>query len=171
MSDSSPRGGGGGGGGEGGSSDRTPAAVTVVRSSFHGRGADLLSSWIKKMIGFLRRTFSRRSLSRFQQRERDERDGKGGGGGAGGVSGNPLLLAHQQQVVHAPAVVTGGSSVHIPAAGTARTTITCRVLLLDGSDVNVELAVSGSSGKAHQLCIPPTSFVVSLWIFLGVQAK
>lgn len=123
------------------------------------------------MMGFLRRTFSRRSLSRFQQRERDERDGKGGGGGAGGVSGNPLLLAHQQQVVHAPAVVTGGSSVHIPAAGTARTTITCRVLLLDGSDVNVELAVSGSSGKAHQLCIPPTSFVVSLWIFLGVQAK
>uniref|UniRef100_A0AAX7SFF3 FERM domain-containing protein n=1 Tax=Astatotilapia calliptera TaxID=8154 RepID=A0AAX7SFF3_ASTCA len=83
------------------------------------------------MMGFLRRTFSRRSLSRFQQRERDERDGKGGGGG---------------QVVHAPAVVTGGSSVHIPAAGTARTTITCRVLLLDGSDVNVELA-SKSKGQ------------------------
>lgn len=125
------------------------------------------------MMGFLRRTFSRRSLSRFQQRERDERDAKGGGGGgAGGVSGNPLLLAHQQQVVHAPAVVTGGSSVHIPAAGTARTTITCRVLLLDGSDVNVELPVSGSSGKAHQLCIPPTSSVVgSLWIFLGILAK
>uniref|UniRef100_A0A669BJ38 Erythrocyte membrane protein band 4.1 like 4B n=1 Tax=Oreochromis niloticus TaxID=8128 RepID=A0A669BJ38_ORENI len=99
------------------------------------------------MMGFLRRTFSRRSLSRFQQRERDERDAKGGGGGgAGGVSGNPLLLAHQQQVVHAPAVVTGGSSVHIPAAGTARTTITCRVLLLDGSDVNVELP-SKSKGQ------------------------
>ncbi|XP_060906569.1 band 4.1-like protein 4B isoform X2 [Labrus mixtus] len=93
------------------------------------------------MMGFLRRTFSRRSRSRFQTRERDERDGKGigEGGGAGGVTGNPLLLAHQQQVVHAPAVVTGGASVHIPAAGTARTTITCRVLLLDGSDVNVDL--------------------------------
>ncbi|XP_053743459.1 band 4.1-like protein 4B isoform X1 [Synchiropus splendidus] len=91
------------------------------------------------MMGFLRRTFSRRS--RLQYRERDERDGKGpgGGGGGGGVTGNPLLLAHQQQVVHAPAVVTGGSSVHIPAAGTARSTITCRVLLLDGSDVSVEL--------------------------------
>lgn len=93
-------------------------------------------------MGFLRRTFSRR----FQARERDERDGKlggeGGGGGAGGVAGNPLLLAHQQQVVHAPAVVTGGASVHIPAAGTARTTITCRVLLLDGSDVTVDLPVS-----------------------------
>lgn len=58
------------------------------------------------------------------------------------MTGNPLLLAHQQQVVHAPAVVSGGASVHIPAAGTARTTITCRVLLLDGSDVNVDLPVS-----------------------------
>ncbi|XP_071385308.1 band 4.1-like protein 4B isoform X2 [Centroberyx affinis] len=95
------------------------------------------------MMGFLRRTFSRRSRRRFQSGERDERDGKGGGGGGGrgatGVTGNPLLLAHQQQVVHAPAVVTGGAAVHIPAAGTARTTITCRVLLLDGSDVNVDL--------------------------------
>ncbi|KAM7383509.1 hypothetical protein PAMP_003155 [Pampus punctatissimus] len=96
------------------------------------------------MMGFLRRTFSRRSRSRLQARERDERDGKGGGGGggAGGVTGNPLLLAHQQQVIHAPAVVTAGASVHIPAAGTARTTITCRVLLLDGSDVNVDLPVN-----------------------------
>lgn len=97
-------------------------------------------------MGFLRRTFSRRSRSRFQTRERDERDGKlggeGGGGGAGGVTGNPLLLAHQQQVIHAPAVVTGGASVHIPAAGAAKTTITCRVLLLDGSDVTVDLSVS-----------------------------
>uniref|UniRef100_A0A3Q0S0Q6 Erythrocyte membrane protein band 4.1 like 4B n=1 Tax=Amphilophus citrinellus TaxID=61819 RepID=A0A3Q0S0Q6_AMPCI len=114
------------------------------------------------MMGFLRRTFSRRSLSRFQTRERDERDSKGGGGGGGGgLSGNNPLLAHQQQVAHAPTVVTGGSSIHIPAAGTARTTITCRVLLLDGTDVNVELPVSapkpvrckhGASGNAHQWC-------------------
>lgn len=55
------------------------------------------------------------------------------------MTGNPLLLAHQQQVVHTPAVVSGGASVHIPAAGTARTSISCRVLLLDGSDVNVDL--------------------------------
>ncbi|XP_045900293.1 band 4.1-like protein 4B [Micropterus dolomieu] len=96
------------------------------------------------MMGFLRRTFSRRSRSRFQTRDRDERDGKGGG--EGGVTGNPVLLAHQQQVVHAPAVVSGGASVHIPAAGTARTTITCRVLLLDGSDVNVDLP-SKSKGQ------------------------
>lgn len=58
------------------------------------------------------------------------------------MTGNPLLLAHQQQVVHAPAVVTAGASVHIPAAGTARTSVTCRVLLLDGSDVSVDLPVS-----------------------------
>ncbi|XP_028983743.1 band 4.1-like protein 4B isoform X2 [Betta splendens] len=97
------------------------------------------------MMGFLRRTFSRRPRSRFQTGEGDERDGKGGGGAAG-VTGNPLLLPHQQQVVHAPAVVSGGVSVHIPAAGTARTVITCRVLLLDGSDVNVDLS-SKSKGQ------------------------
>uniref|UniRef100_A0A8C6NVZ7 Erythrocyte membrane protein band 4.1 like 4B n=1 Tax=Nothobranchius furzeri TaxID=105023 RepID=A0A8C6NVZ7_NOTFU len=89
------------------------------------------------MIGFLRRTFSRRS--RIQTGERVEQDGPGGGGG---VSGNPLLLPHQQQVIHTPAVVTGGASVHIPAAGTARSAITCRVLLLDGSDVSVDLPVN-----------------------------
>ncbi|KAM3872714.1 band 4.1-like protein 4B [Diretmus argenteus] len=102
------------------------------------------------MMGFLRRTFSRRSRRRFQTGERDERDGGGGGGGRGatGTAGNPLLLAHQQQVVHAPAVVTGGAAVHIPAAGTARTTITCRVLLLDGSDVNVDLP---SKSKGQEL--------------------
>ncbi|MED6264903.1 hypothetical protein CHARACLAT_019943 [Characodon lateralis] len=92
------------------------------------------------MMGFLRRTFSRRS--RFQTRERDELDDKGGVG----VTGNPLLLPHQQQVVHAPAVVSGGATVHIPAAGTARSTITCRVLLLDGTDVSVDLP-SKSKGQ------------------------
>ncbi|XP_037130190.1 band 4.1-like protein 4B [Syngnathus acus] len=91
------------------------------------------------MMGFLRRTFSRRSRSRFQARDGDERDGTTGGG-------NPLLMAHQQQVVHAPAVVTGGAAVHIPAAGNAKTAITCRVLLLDGSDVSVDLS-SKSKGQ------------------------
>ncbi|KAJ3597251.1 hypothetical protein NHX12_000779 [Muraenolepis orangiensis] len=100
------------------------------------------------MMGFLRRTFSRRR--RFPATDQDERDGLGGRGGEGGrgATGNPLLLAHQQQVVHAPAVVTGGATVHIPAAGTARTTITCRVLLLDGSDVNVDLP---SKSKGQEL--------------------
>uniref|UniRef100_A0A8C8JHC9 FERM domain-containing protein n=1 Tax=Oncorhynchus tshawytscha TaxID=74940 RepID=A0A8C8JHC9_ONCTS len=62
------------------------------------------------MMGFLRRTFSHRSRRRFQT-----------------------------QVVHAPAVVTGGAAVHIPAAGTDKDAMTCRVLLLDGSDVNVDI--------------------------------
>lgn len=53
-----------------------------------------------------------------------------------------MLQAHQQQVIHAPTVVTGGAIVHIPAAGNSKDAITCRVLLLDGSDVNVELPVS-----------------------------
>ncbi|KAJ8289290.1 hypothetical protein COCON_G00019490 [Conger conger] len=53
--------------------------------------------------------------------------------------GFSALRAHQQQVVHTPAVVTGGAVVHIPAAGNAKSVITCRVLLLDGSDANVDL--------------------------------
>lgn len=119
----------------------------MVWTGLNRRNADHVALWIEKMMGFLRRTFSRRSRTRFQPRERDERDGKGGGGaggGAGGVTGNPLLLAHQQQVVHAPAVVSGGAAVHIPAAGAARSVISCRVLLLDGSDVNVDLPVSAT---------------------------
>ncbi|XP_065101617.2 band 4.1-like protein 4B isoform X2 [Paramisgurnus dabryanus] len=82
------------------------------------------------MMGFLRRTFSRRSKRRF--RTSDEPDGTG-------RSGNAMLQAHQQQVIHAPTVVTGGAVVHIPAAGNSKDAITCRVLLLDGSDVSVEL--------------------------------
>ncbi|XP_042597009.1 band 4.1-like protein 4B [Cyprinus carpio] len=82
------------------------------------------------MMGFLRRTFSRRSKRRF--RTSDELDGTGRGG-------NTVLQAHQQQVIHAPIVVTGGAVVHIPAAGNSKDAITCRVLLLDGSDVSVEL--------------------------------
>uniref|UniRef100_A0A8C7XI18 Erythrocyte membrane protein band 4.1 like 4B n=1 Tax=Oryzias sinensis TaxID=183150 RepID=A0A8C7XI18_9TELE len=93
------------------------------------------------MMGFLRRTFTRR----FATRERVERDSNGG---AGGVTGNPLLLPHQQQVVHAPAVVTGGGSAHIQAAGTARSSITCRVLLLDGRDLVVDLP---SKAKGQEL--------------------
>uniref|UniRef100_A0A8C2JTN0 Erythrocyte membrane protein band 4.1 like 4B n=1 Tax=Cyprinus carpio TaxID=7962 RepID=A0A8C2JTN0_CYPCA len=82
------------------------------------------------MMGFLRRTFSRRSKRRFRTSEELEGTGRGG---------NAVLQAHQQQVIHAPIVVTGGAVVHIPAAGNSKDAITCRVLLLDGSDVSVEL--------------------------------
>lgn len=83
------------------------------------------------MMGFLRRTFSLRSRRRF--RPSDELDG-------GGRGINPSLQAHQQQQMST--VVTGGTVVHIPAAGNTKAAITCRVLLLDGSDVSVELPVS-----------------------------
>ncbi|XP_015212768.2 band 4.1-like protein 4B isoform X2 [Lepisosteus oculatus] len=89
------------------------------------------------MMGFLRRTFGRRSLRRYQTP--DERDGRSrvaGGGGGGGIA---ALQAHQQQFIHTPVVVSGGAVVHIPAAGNSKSVITCRVLLLDGTDVNVDL--------------------------------
>ncbi|XP_066547568.1 band 4.1-like protein 4B isoform X2 [Amia ocellicauda] len=93
------------------------------------------------MMGFLRRTFGRRSMRRYQAP--DERDGRGrgaaGGGGAGGGGGIAALQAHQQQFIHTPVVVSGGAVVHIPAAGNSKSAITCRVLLLDGTDVNVDL--------------------------------
>lgn len=82
-------------------------------------------------MGFLRRTFSLRSRRRF--RPSDELDG----GGRGVI---PALQAQQQQ--HMPVVVSGGTVVHIPAAGNSKTAVTCKVLLLDGSDVSVELPVS-----------------------------
>ncbi|XP_063055946.1 band 4.1-like protein 4B [Engraulis encrasicolus] len=82
------------------------------------------------MMGFLRRTFSRRSRRRLRTTT-DEVDGRGGSG-----SGHK----HSQQVIHPPVVVSGGTLVHIPAAGGTTSTITCRVMLLDGSDVNVELS-------------------------------
>lgn len=85
------------------------------------------------MMGFLRRTFSRRSRRRLRTTT-DEVDGRGGSG-----SGHK----HSQQVIHPPVVVSGGTLVHIPAAGGTTSTITCRVMLLDGSDVNVELSVRG----------------------------
>lgn len=84
------------------------------------------------MMGFLRRTFSLRSRRRFRPPEEPE-----GGGGR-----------PQQQVVHSAsaAVVSGGAVVHIPAAGSSKTAISCRVVLLDGSEVSVELPVSSWSG-------------------------
>ncbi|XP_022535395.2 band 4.1-like protein 4B isoform X2 [Astyanax mexicanus] len=80
------------------------------------------------MMGFLRRTFSLRSRRRF--RHSGELDGSGG-------------TPQQQQVVHgaggAGALVAPGTVVHIPAAGNSKAAITCRVQLLDLSEVSVEL--------------------------------
>uniref|UniRef100_A0A4W3JI70 Erythrocyte membrane protein band 4.1 like 4B n=1 Tax=Callorhinchus milii TaxID=7868 RepID=A0A4W3JI70_CALMI len=78
------------------------------------------------MMRFLRRTFGRRSVRRYM----DERDGGGGRGrdfAAGGAGGGCGTL------------VSGGAAVHIPAAGSNKSVLTCRVQLLDGTDVSVEL--------------------------------
>ncbi|XP_041104154.1 band 4.1-like protein 4B isoform X1 [Polyodon spathula] len=85
------------------------------------------------MMRFLRRTFGRQSMRRYQSP--DERDGKSTGGT--GTLPHPHL--HQQQLHHVPTVVTGGAVVHIPAAGNSKSVLTCRVLLLDGTDVSVDL--------------------------------
>ncbi|XP_039593551.1 band 4.1-like protein 4B isoform X3 [Polypterus senegalus] len=87
------------------------------------------------MMRFLRRTFGRRSMRRYNPP--DERDGAGAEGGVG--PGAVQFQHHQQQLHHAPTVVSGGAVVHIPAAGGSKAVITCRVLLLDGTDVSVDL--------------------------------
>uniref|UniRef100_A0A8C3PHQ9 Erythrocyte membrane protein band 4.1 like 4B n=1 Tax=Calidris pygmaea TaxID=425635 RepID=A0A8C3PHQ9_9CHAR len=102
------------------------------------------------MLRFLRRTFGRRSMQRYGRGagrgagrgglggEGDERDGGLRGaaaasvvvGGSGGFPSSP----HPGGVVHG-----AGAPVHIPAAGGSKPVLQCRVLLLDGTEVNVEL--------------------------------
>ncbi|MBN3300780.1 PTN3 phosphatase, partial [Amia calva] len=69
----------------------------------------------------------------------EEHDSTGNRVGAEPQCGTVCLCAHQQQFIHTPVVVSGGAVVHIPAAGNSKSAITCRVLLLDGTDVNVDL--------------------------------
>lgn len=99
------------------------------------------------MLRFLRRTFGRRSMQRYGRGagrgagrgglggEGDERDGglRAAAAGAGGFPSSP----HPGGVVH-----SAGAPVHIPAAGGSKLVLQCRVLLLDGTEVNVELPVS-----------------------------
>ncbi|XP_062987359.1 band 4.1-like protein 4B isoform X2 [Elgaria multicarinata webbii] len=87
------------------------------------------------MLRFLRRTFGRRSMQRY---------GRGGGGGGGGTgegderdgaprgagAASPLASAHSAPAVH-----------HIQAAAAGgKGALQCRVQLLDGVEVSVELA-------------------------------
>lgn len=95
------------------------------------------------MLRFLRRTFGRRSMQRHAgraaNRARDERDG----GAMVMATGASPAGAHYPHSTLLPApVVSGGASVHIPAAGDSKSVLTCRVLLLDGAEVSVELPVS-----------------------------
>ncbi|XP_054237623.1 band 4.1-like protein 4B isoform X1 [Indicator indicator] len=99
------------------------------------------------MLRFLRRTFSRRSMQRYGRGagrgagrgglggEGDERDGGLlGGAAAAASSGGFPSSPHPGGVVH-----SAGAPVHIPAAGGSKPVLQCRVLLLDGTEVNVEL--------------------------------
>lgn len=98
------------------------------------------------MLRFLRRTFGRRSMQRYGRGagrsglggEGDERDGglRGAAAAAVGSGGFPSS-PHPGGVVH-----SAGAPVHIPAAGGSKPVLQCRVLLLDGTEVNVELPVS-----------------------------
>uniref|UniRef100_A0A8C2TP15 Erythrocyte membrane protein band 4.1 like 5 n=1 Tax=Coturnix japonica TaxID=93934 RepID=A0A8C2TP15_COTJA len=62
----------------------------------------------------------------------------GGGGGPGSTPtrGGGRVRPHGASL---PAVLAQRAATHIPAAGDARSVITCRVALLDGTDVSVDL--------------------------------
>ncbi|XP_065523821.1 band 4.1-like protein 4B isoform X1 [Lathamus discolor] len=93
------------------------------------------------MLRFLRRTFGRRSMQRYGRGagrgglggEGDERDGGLRGAAAVGSGGFPSS-PHPGGVAH-----SAGAPVHIPAAGGNKPVLQCRVLLLDGTEVSVEL--------------------------------
>ncbi|XP_041097592.1 band 4.1-like protein 4B [Polyodon spathula] len=91
------------------------------------------------MMRFLRRTFGRGSMRRYQSPGERDRRGRGGIGKEPQPQPQPHPHLHQQQLHHVPTVVTGGAVVHIPAAGNSKSVLTCRVLLLDGTDVSVDL--------------------------------
>ncbi|XP_072431672.1 band 4.1-like protein 4B isoform X1 [Chiloscyllium punctatum] len=83
------------------------------------------------MMRFLRRTFGRRSVRRYT----DERDGGRGGGSAAVRDLGTVAGAG----VRSSTPVPSGTMVHIPAAGNSKSILTCKVQLLDGTDVSVEL--------------------------------
>lgn len=119
------------------------------------------------MLRFLRRTFGRRSMQRYGRGagrgagrgglggEGDERDGGlRGAAAAAVVSGGFPSSPHPGGVAHG-----AGAPVHIPAAGGSKPVLQCRVLLLDGTEVSVELPVSNAlraDPSASPLC-PPAS--------------
>lgn len=82
---------------------------------------------------FLRRTFGRRSVRRYME----ERDG--GGGRGGGTSSGRDSAATAVAGIHAATPAPTGTMVHIPAAGGNKSILACRVQLLDGTEISVEL--------------------------------
>lgn len=109
------------------------------------------------MLRFLRRTFGRRSMQLYARGAAgrgaaglgDERDGGPRGGPA--AASSPLPAAPGGSVFPAGGgpLLTGGAAVHISAAGAAKATLYCRVFLLDGTEVSVDLPVSDEAGPAR----------------------
>ncbi|XP_036094857.1 band 4.1-like protein 4B isoform X6 [Rousettus aegyptiacus] len=101
------------------------------------------------MLRFLRRTFGRRSMQLYARGAAgrraaglgDERDGGPRGGPAAAAASTPLPAAPGGSVFPAGGgpLLTGGAAVHISAAGAAKATLYCRVFLLDGTEVSVDL--------------------------------
>ncbi|XP_020145011.2 band 4.1-like protein 4B isoform X1 [Microcebus murinus] len=102
------------------------------------------------MLRFLRRTFGRRSMQRYARGAAgrgaaglgDERDGGPRGGPAATAAASSALPAAPGGSVFPPGggpLLTGGAAVHISAAGAAKATLYCRVFLLDGTEVSVDL--------------------------------
>lgn len=81
----------------------------------------------------------------------DERDGGPRGGPAAAAAASPLPAAPGGSVFPAGGgpLLTGGAAVHISAAGAAKATLYCRVFLLDGTEVSVDLPVSDGAGSGH----------------------
>lgn len=110
------------------------------------------------MLRFLRRTFGRRSMQLYARGAAgrgaaglgDERDG-GPRGGPAAAASSPLPAAPGGSVFPAGGgpLLTGGAAVHISAAGAAKATLYCRVFLLDGTEVSVDLPVSDGAGPGH----------------------
>ncbi|XP_048695284.2 band 4.1-like protein 4B isoform X3 [Caretta caretta] len=95
------------------------------------------------MLRFLRRTFGRRSMQRYG-RGAGRGAGRGGAFGAGderdgGLRGAAAAEGFPSSPHPGGAGHSAGAVVHIPAAGDSKAALQCRVLLLDGTDVNVEL--------------------------------
>uniref|UniRef100_A0A8C3YS97 Band 4.1-like protein 5 n=1 Tax=Catagonus wagneri TaxID=51154 RepID=A0A8C3YS97_9CETA len=99
------------------------------------------------MLRFLRRTFGRRSMQRYARGAAgrgaaglgDERDGGPRGGPAAAVSTLPAAPGGSVFPASGGPLLTGGAAVHISAAGASKATLYCRVFLLDGTEVSVDL--------------------------------
>lgn len=106
------------------------------------------------MLRFLRRTFGRRSMQRYGRGagrgglEGDERDG-GLRGAAAAAAAAGVSAPGSGGFPSSPHPAGGshgaGAPVHIPAAGGCKPVLQCRVLLLDGTEVSVELPVSSAT--------------------------